>query len=188
MNKYKFSQTWFLNSEIKTKLFKFVDKTKINNVLEIGCFEGLSSVFFADNLLDNPNSTLTCVDPFLNIDNNDHKNYLMNNEEENFNYNISICKNSDKISVNKITSDEFFSKNNKTFNFIYIDGCHETEFIKRDMENSFNVLETNGIMWMDDYLGGYENKIKNTMNEFLAKYKWQYRVIHYGCQLAIIKL
>jgi len=52
-------------------------------MLEIGCFEGLSSVFFADNFLNNPDSRLTSVDPFLNIDNNDHKNFLQNNEEMN---------------------------------------------------------------------------------------------------------
>lgn len=61
MNNYKYSQTWFLESEIKKKILNFLDKTKKHNILEIGCFEGLSSVFFADNLLDDINSTLTCV-------------------------------------------------------------------------------------------------------------------------------
>jgi len=187
MNNYKYSQKWFIFSEIKKLLLNFIDNSTTNNILEIGCFEGLSSVFFADNLLDNPNSTLTCVDPFLNIDNNDHNIFLQNNEENNFDYNLSICKNSDKISIHKITSDDFFKNNKKTFNFIYIDGCHETEFIKRDMENSFNILEKNGIMWMDDYGGGDGIQIKNTMNIFLQKYKDQYDLIHSGYQLAIKK-
>ena len=120
MTTYKYSQTWFLNSEIKDRLLYFIDKSNINTILEIGCFEGLSSVFFADNLLDHPDSTLICVDPFLSIDDNDHKNFLTNNEELNFDYNISVCNNSDKITVHKITSDDFFMKNNKTYNFIYI--------------------------------------------------------------------
>ena len=187
MNKYKYSQTWFLNSEIKYKLMMFLDKSKENNMLEIGCFEGLSSVFFAENFIDNINSSLTCVDPFLNIDSNDHKQFLQNNEELTFDFNISVCKNSDKITIHKITSDTFFLNNLKTYNFIYIDGCHESDFIKRDMENSFNFLEKNGIMWMDDYGGGDGNTIKNTMNTFLEKYKGQYEIIHNGYQLAIIK-
>ena len=58
----------------------------------------------------------------------------------NFDFNISICKNSDRIIINKITPDNFFENNNQTYNFIYIDGCHEPDFIKRDMENSFNIL------------------------------------------------
>lgn len=127
-----------------------MDKSKENKILVIDCFEGLSSVFFADNFLDNPNSCLTCVDPFLTINNNDHKQFLQNNEEMNFDFNISICKNSDKITIHKITSDTFIENNNQTYNFIYIDGYHEPDFIKRDMENAFNSLEKNGIMWMDD--------------------------------------
>ena len=164
-----------------------MDKSKVNKILEIGCFEGLSSVFFADNFLDNPSSSLTCVDPFLTINNNDHKQFLQNNEEINFDFNISICKNSDRITIHKITSDIFFENNNQTYNFIYVDGSHEPDFIKRDMEKSFNILEKNGIMWMDDYGGGDGIQIKNTMNDFLGKYTGQYELIHIGYQLAIKK-
>ena len=187
MNNYKYSQNWFLVSEINNRLLHFLDKSKENKILEIGCFEGLSSVFFADNFLDNLNSSLTCVDPFLTINNNDHKQFLQNNEEMNFDFNISICKKSDRITINKITSDIFFENNNQTYNFIYIDGCHEPDFIKRDMENSFDILEKNGIMWMDDYGGGDGKQIKNTMDAFLEKYRGQYELIHRGYQLAIKK-
>ena len=187
MDNYKYSQTWFIYSEIKQKLEVFCEKEKENKILEIGCFEGLSSVFFADNFIDNSKSNLTCVDPFLNIDDNDHTIFLNNNEEKNFDFNISVCKNSDKIIIHKITSDAFFEKNNKTYNLIYIDGCHEPEFIERDMENSFKILEKNGIMWMDDYKGGDGITIKNTMDTFLEKYKGQYKLIHSGYQLAIKK-
>jgi predicted O-methyltransferase YrrM len=184
MNHYKYSHSWFIGSEINNRLVDFFDKSKENKILEIGCFEGLSSVFFADNFIDNQQSSLTCIDPFLNITDNDHSNYLQNNEEINFDYNISNCKNSDKIIIHKITSDDFFEHNNQIYNFIYIDGCHKLDYIKRDMENSFNVLEKNGIMWMDDYGSG---EIKNTMNKFLEKYNGQYELIHSGYQLAIKK-
>lgn len=187
MDNYKYTQKWFLHSELYSKLFNFLDKSKKNKILEIGCFEGLSSVFFADNFIDNQYSSLTCVDPFLTTDYNDHASLLQNNEELNFDFNISNCKNSEKITVHKITSDKFFENNNQTYNFIYIDGSHDIEFIKRDMENSFNVLEKDGIMWMDDYEGGDGIQIKNTMNNFLIKYNEQYDFIHAGYQLAIRK-
>jgi predicted O-methyltransferase YrrM len=188
MINYKYSQSWFLGSEIKRYLFNFLDnKSKQNKILEIGCFEGLSSVFFADNFIDNPTSSLTCVDPFLTINNNDHSKFLQNSEELNFDFNISNCKNLHKITIHKITSDVFFENNMQTYNFIYIDGCHEPDFIKRDMENSFNVLEKNGIMWMDDYGGGDGIQIKYTMDKFLEKYNGQYELIHKGYQLAIRK-
>jgi len=114
--------------------------------------------------------------------------YLANNEEMNFDYNISHCQHTEKITVHKITSDQFFEVNTQTFHFIYIDGCHEVDFITRDMTHSFAILEKNGIMWMDDYGGGDGIKIKATMDQFLENYKGQYELIHSGYQLAIRKL
>ena len=130
---------------------------------------------------------MTCVDPFLSIETNDHKE-LLNNVESKFDHNISVCKNSDKITVHKITSDKFFEtpSNLKTYTFIYIDGCHECDFIKRDMENCFAVLAHGGIMWMDDYCFG-TGEIKQTMNAFLENYAGQYELIYMGYQLAIRK-
>lgn len=185
--RYKHTQNWFLVSEIRQKLLKFINGSQTHHILEIGCFEALSSVFFADNLLTQPESTLVCVDPFLKIANNDHSQFLQNNEEANFDYNITHCQNSQKITVHKITSDEFFKSNTQMFDFIYIDGCHEPDFIMRDMENSFKILEPNGIMWMDDYCGGDGSIIKKTMDEFLDKYRGQYIIIHRQYQLAITK-
>ena len=190
MNNYKYTPkyTWFMGSELNNLARNHINKSSKNTILEIGCFEGLSSIFFADNFLDNEYSSLTCVDPFLNINNNDHGYLLQNNEEKNFDYNVSNCKNKEKISIYKITSDKFFENNTNTYNFIYIDGSHECDYITRDMENSFNVLDKNGIMWMDDYGGGDGIRIKTTMNMFLEKYKGQYELIHKGYQLAIKKL
>ena len=184
---YRYSQNWFFGSEIKSNILNYLDVSKKNTILEIGCFEGLSSVFFADNLLDHEDSTLTCVDPFLTTY-NDHKVWLSNNEESNFDYNLTICSNTSKIQIHKTTSDKFFENNKKTFNFIYVDGCHECDFITRDMENSFNFLDKNGIMWMDDYGGGGGVvPIKQTMDSFLEKYNGSYDLIHTGYQLAIRK-
>ena len=55
------------------------------------------------------------------------------------------------------------------------------------MENAFNVLEKNGIMWMDDYGGGDGIQIKKSMDTFLDKYHGCYELIHRGYQLAIKK-
>lgn len=186
MERFKYTQSWFIGSELDRNLSNFTDPSRINNILEIGCYEGLSSVFLAETLLNSPQSTLTCVDPFLNVSDNDHKVWLSNNQEDNFDYNISVCKNYDKITVHKVTSDKFFETNTKTYNFIYIDGCHIAEFITRDMENSFKYLENRGIMWMDDYLGD-NGRIAIAMNAFLDKYNGQYDLIHKGYQLAIRK-
>ena len=188
MNKYKYTQRWFLDSEINKNIFNFVKKNSEISILEIGCYEGLSSVFFADNLLNHDKSSMVCIDPFLSIPDNDHKQLLANKEEDNFDHNIKKCDNRSKISVFKITSDEFFKKNVNVFNLIYIDGCHEPDFIERDMENAFQILVKGGIMWMDDYCGGDRVTIKATMDKFVEKYSGKCDIIHRGYQLAILKL
>lgn len=185
MNKFKYTQRWFIGSELHQNLLKFVNPNAVHKVLEIGCYEGLSSVFLAETLLNNSQSTLTCVDPFLSINDNDHKQWLTTTEEQNFDYNISVCTNSERIEVNKVTSDKFFETNTKSYTFIYIDGCHIPDFITRDMENSFKCLENNGIMWMDDYVG--IGSVATTMHAFLDKYSGQFTLIHKGYQLAIRK-
>ena len=113
---------------------------------------------------------MDCVDPFLNIIDNDHKDLLDNNEEDRFDNNIRKSKNFNKIKVHKITSDDFFKGNKKMYDFIYIDGCHTNECVKNDIENSYNFLMEDGIMWLDDYGGGtptdnFRELVDNFINE-----------------------
>ena len=66
---------------VKSLIEKGADVNAKNNILEIRCYEGLSSVFFSDHLLNHTESTMICVDPFLSIEPNDHKDLLLNNQE-----------------------------------------------------------------------------------------------------------
>jgi len=58
----------------------------------------------------------------------------------------------------RMTSDEFFSKNNEKFDCIYIDGLHIYEQVRLDILNSVNFLQTGGIIILHDCL---PNKIWN---------------------------
>ena len=191
LSKYTYTQTWFVNSEIRRNLLRVVSKNKKYTMLEIGCFEGLSASAFSDNILNHPESTLDCVDPFILSGTNPEissQNITLETEKK-FKHNIKISKNASKVSFHKMTSNEFFKNNKKKFNLIYIDGCHEPEFIKNDMKNAFAILEKSGIMWMDDYGGNTSvDKCKIHMDKFLEKYKGQYKIIHKNYQLAIVKI
>jgi predicted O-methyltransferase YrrM len=191
---YKFTKNWFNDSGIKKEIQKFIISENINKILEIGSFEGQSSVFFSDNLLNNKNSFLVCVDPFFDSGtvngittlyvNKDVKNRFLNN--------ISKSKNFNKITHECTTSDNFFLENKIRFNFIYIDGCHNPEYVKRDVNNSFKILEKNGILWMDDYLYGHRKehngRPKDVIDQFLKDNNGKYEIIHKGYQIAIRKL
>lgn len=191
---YEFTQNWFNQSGIKKEIQKYIDPTTVNKILEIGSFEGQSSVFFSDKLLDNDKSFLVCVDPFFDSGTVDGITtlYVNQNVKNRFLNNISKSKNFDKVSHHCNTSDDFFANNNNTFNFIYVDGCHNPEYVKRDVNNAFKVLEKNGILWMDDYL--YGNRIehngtpKDVIDQFLLEYTGKYEILHKAYQIAIRKI
>ena len=191
---YTFTQNWFNNSGVKTELKKFISPEKENRILEIGSFEGQSSVFFSDHFLFNEKSLLICVDPFFDSGTVDGITtlYVNQNVKKRFLDNISKSNNSNKIQHHCITSDIFFKNNTKTFNFIYIDGCHNPEYVKRDINNAFNVLEKNGILWMDDYLYGnrkeHNGTPKDIIDIFLHENHNKLKVIYKAYQIAIIKL
>ena len=167
--KYKFSyKDWFsTNMEIWKK---FVNKINNINYLEIGSFEGRSTAFISES--KNINS-ITAVDTWEgSIEQN--KSVLFKKVFKNFKNNIRTM-NKKKINYFKTTSDLFFKNNIKTFNLIYIDGYHEYSQVKKDFINSFNCLEKNGYIILDDFNWFFYKDInKNPMKailEFYDKYK-----------------
>ena len=48
------------------------------------------------------------------------------------------------------TSDDFFKENNSRFDIVFIDGLHTYEQVKRDILNSINFLEEDGIILVHD--------------------------------------
>ena len=63
--KYKFNETWFDNSiELWNQVFeKFKDDINIENVLEIGCYEGRATVYLCEKVLK-ANANYDVVDTF----------------------------------------------------------------------------------------------------------------------------
>jgi len=50
------------------------------------------------------------------------------------------------------TSDNFFSKNKIKFDIIFIDGLHEYDQVKKDIDNSLFFLNNNGVIFLHDCL------------------------------------
>jgi hypothetical protein len=193
---YRFTagKNWFDSSELKMQAHLHISTNSVNQILEIGSYEGISSVFFADNFLGHPLSSLTLVDPFTSINDNDHGILLdsetneVSPQEANFLYNISKCSYPQKLRFSRTTSDKFLPHNPSAFNFIYLDGNHTSEQISRDICNCFSCLSTGGILWMDDYLGGVNNCLKATFDESIKLLHNRIAIIHEGYQIAIRKL
>ena len=70
-----------------------------------------------------------------------------------------------------------------SYDIIYIDGWHEAPQVYRDLNNSYNFLNINGIIICDDYFygdirGNYdENLPANSINKFIREKKNKLKVI-----------
>lgn len=181
---YQYTKPYFLDSDLKNYLHKFISKKSIDSFLEIGSFEGLASVWINKKFLKK-NGKHFIVDPLTDVlDTTTDVDMVV---EENFYFNLKkfISKN---VSFLKTTSDNFFSDNTLQFDFIYIDGSHLLDDIKNDLENSHQYIKHNGIIWCDDYLGGdYPELCKIPIDEFYEKYKDEYDLIFQGYQIAFKK-
>jgi len=188
--KYDISNTWFLNSELKKNISKYLRKTDILKILEIGSYEGAASVFFSDKFLNNKASRLVCVDPHYessetinSFAEGEGSKYVKGFTKDKFLRNIKKSKNFNKIEYLQIESNQFFEKNNENFNFIYIDGYHNNEQVKKDLINSMSSLQSNGVIWMDDYVWS-----KKTIDSIVDNSLDNFEVIHQSYQIAIKKI
>src|SRR5437764_7667049 len=83
-------------------------------VLEIGSYEGRSTVWFLQNVLTHPTAAITCVDPFL-----------WREDEMRFDHNLRVAGGADKVTKRKGPSQSVLpSLPRESFDLIYVDGSH----------------------------------------------------------------
>ena len=78
MKNYKYTENWFSFSDLEQ--FLPLNTQEELHILEIGSFEGKSTIWFLENILQNPNSTITCIDPWTSYsqDSKSFESYLKN--------------------------------------------------------------------------------------------------------------
>ena len=151
---YKFDHDWFsTNIPNLTRIFAGFQGDKPPNILEIGAFEGRSTVWFIDNI---PGSFVTTIDTWMGGKDHDPNNPEINwkTVKENFDHNI---KGKD-VEVLRATSFEALSKmctRNLRFDFAYVDGSHTAADVNLDLILSFKLLKVGGLIYCDDYLWGF---------------------------------
>ena len=144
--------------------------------LEIGSFEGNSALYILKNF---KTKKVICIDIWDKYDDKDKDENLR--MFENFKYNLSEFVG--RFSFFKNTSDEYFLNNNERFDVIYIDGWHEAPQVYKDLNNSWNRLNNNGLIICDDYFYGdiklstNSNLPADAINQFLFEKKNNLEVV-----------
>ena len=190
-NELVFDQRDLFSNNIPSWLYifeKFSLQNKALEFLEIGSFEGRSSYFILSNL---KKIHLTCVDtfkPFHELQDNNHAKF--NNVFENFKKNT--LKFSERLTIEEKKSSDFFFKNKKEFDLIYIDGSHEYEDVKNDADAAFKIIKNNGIIIFDDFLWGFKQNMKSSITyaiiEFLHKNKKNLKILYSNYQIIVKKV
>jgi hypothetical protein len=144
------------------------------NYLEIGVFCGHNIVSFERIYGRHPDSRLYGIDPW-NLVNNEYDEKF--NQTSNYSHcltNILSTGKAEKFDLRKgFSHTEINRLNDDFFDFIYIDGNHNTPNVVEDAVLAFRKLKTNGYLIFDDY--DWES-VKKGVDTFAAAYsnkiKW----------------
>lgn len=152
---YKYGD-WF--SHILPNLTPMVQKFigKPIDILEIGCFEGRSTVWFIENLLKHhPQACMECVDPWQGFSDlaglTDWEDIKARWEKNVANAAHESLVDPICIGQNRMTSREFFKNEKSEFDLIYVDGSHDKADAAFDLFNSWDCLKSKGVLVADDY-------------------------------------
>ena len=134
-------------------------------IVEIGIYEGASSCWWSDNLLEHPESRLYCIDPFLgNIEYQQARENFptLDQIEYTAKSNIAKSKHPGKVTVLKGASWDLYpdfartlQEQNQQIDILYIDGEHTPTAVCRDIALYAPLVRRGGAIIIDDY--GHED-------------------------------
>ena len=157
-----FTTSWFTQNIglfritlLLVRLFSFFRRSSVR-CLELGSWEGLSSLFILDSL---PNSKLYCVDTWAGAD--EHQSFPgLSQVKSRFMHNLApYVANLSCIPIHMSTDDFFMSNISKpySFDFCYIDASHSYDQSLKDLFNCISVVKRFSFVIFDDYLWNFYN-------------------------------
>ena len=120
-------------------------------VLEIGSYQGMSTRWMLDNLLQHPKSHITCIDIWESSE--QHLGADFSQVEAEFDQQVEPHRSK----VTKLKGDSWsqllqLNLTGQKFDLIYVDGDHSAQGVLRDLVLAWPLLKVNGIMVCDDYV------------------------------------
>ena len=193
---YTFTRDWFSEDHPEKVVLIFEKELQRYKglpckFLEIGSFEGMSSIWMLENILTHEDSKMYCIDAWAEWTENAFSRFIEN---------INKTGKRDKVDIIKGDSANYLGKFPENyFDFIYVDGDHNEQPVIKDATMSFRILKKGGIMAFDDYLlkTKYPNSpcskimigsTKDAVDYFINAFSDQVEIIHKDYQLWIKKI
>ena len=139
-------QDWFSHN-IPNWISIITEPEKIESIVEIGNWEGRSTIWLADYCV---NAKITTIDPSHNLRN--RQRLLQNVAEHPRSSSIDIKFGFSENELQRISYN--------SADLIYIDGSHEAKDVLLDGLMCYKIVKTGGIIIFDDYAVGDEQRIK----------------------------
>lgn len=171
-----FTQDW--NKEF----IKNTKGIKANLALEIGCFEGLTSRYICENIL-NEGGRIICVDPLTDEYLPGHKdNAMFKGQYDRFirntrGYPVELIRKTSRQSYNEMKD--------YRFDFIYIDGDHSEQQVYEDGVMALKLAQLYGWILFDDY--EWSEGTKRGIDKFISNHEKYIQVRERGYQIKIQK-
>jgi hypothetical protein len=152
--------------------------------LEIGISEGRATLWMLENILTDPTSRATGIDPFL-----------VEGHEERLRENLRKFASPEKVQVIKGFSQDVLPElEPDSYDIIYIDGSHLAGDVLFDAVYTWRLLRDEGLVIHDDYMWQYKHRQPPDMHPlvaidaFITGKRNTAQVLHRGRQLILRKL
>ena len=145
-------------------------------VLEVGSYEGRSSVWLLANILTHPESQLSCVDVWES-----------KAVRQRFRANMAATGRAGQVIAYVGESAIALKTVPGPFDVIYIDGNHEARAVLTDAALCWSLLKPGGVLIFDDYgwNGDVEFPPRHAIDAFLQLWMTQIEVLHKGYQVVV---
>lgn len=145
------------------------------DVVEIGSWQGRSTIFLGTAVKESKNGNFYAVDHFKgNIGKEDlyEVDGKLNNLKENFIENIKKFGLNETVNLLEMMNYEAAKKlKNNNIRFLFIDGDHTEDGVTKDIELFFPMLIKGSIIVFDDYFDGFPGLI-NAVDSAITKFNF----------------
>lgn len=133
-------KTWTANRELVFAKQLSALRGRPVRCLEIGSFEGASSVWMLNEVLTHPDSRLHCVD----VQDDTRMKVLKDNLAQTEREHLVTIHRLDSIHLRKHFEDE-------SFDFVYVDAAHDAPSVLADVMSAYMLCKPGGLVGCDDY-------------------------------------